>query len=131
MPTSEAEREALLARLFGAEAVPSPLSTELLRTRDVARAFQVSERTIAEWARRGRIPSVRTPGGHRLYPAERIREILRDSENAAERGPRRAGGAGKRGCSGVVKTEPRAAPELAPPPPARRATWGLVAAAAG
>ncbi len=87
MPTSEAEREALLARLFGPEGVPSTMSTELLRTRDVARAFQVSERTIAEWARRGRIPSVRTPGGHRLYPAERIREILRDSENAAERPP--------------------------------------------
>ena len=30
---------------------------ELLRTRDVAKAFQVSERTVAEWARRGRIPS--------------------------------------------------------------------------
>jgi excisionase family DNA binding protein len=84
MATTEAEREALLARLFGAEGVPATLSTELLRTRDVARAFQVSERTIAEWARRGRIPSVRTPGGHRLYPAERIREILRDAESATE-----------------------------------------------
>jgi excisionase family DNA binding protein len=83
MATSEADREALLARLFGPDGVPATLNTELLRTRDVARAFQVSERTIAEWARRGRIPSVRTPGGHRLYPAERIREILRDSENPA------------------------------------------------
>lgn len=80
MATSDAERAALLARLFGEEPVPETLNTELLRTRDVARAFQVSERTIAEWARRGRIPSVRTPGGHRLYPAERIREILRATE---------------------------------------------------
>ena len=80
MSTSDAERGALLARLFGDEHVPETLNTELLRTRDVARAFQVSERTIAEWARRGRIPSVRTPGGHRLYPAERIREILRAAE---------------------------------------------------
>jgi len=80
MATSEADRDAILMRLFGADEVPPTLNTELLRTRDVARAFQVSERTIAEWARRGRIPSVRTPGGHRLYPAERIREILRESE---------------------------------------------------
>jgi excisionase family DNA binding protein len=80
MGTSDAERAAILARLFGAEDVPDALNSELLRTRDVARAFQVSERTIAEWARRGRIPSVRTPGGHRLYPAEQIREILRQSE---------------------------------------------------
>lgn len=84
MATSDADRATLLARLFGDEEVPETLNTELLRTRDVARAFQVSERTIAEWARRGRIPSVRTPGGHRLYPAERTREILRASESGAE-----------------------------------------------
>ena len=83
MTTSDADRAALLTRLFGDEQVPETLNTELLRTRDVARAFQVSERTIAEWARRGRIPSVRTPGGHRLYPAERIREILRAAESGS------------------------------------------------
>ena len=29
-----------------------------------------------EWAKRGQIPSVRTPGGHRRYPAEGIRSLL-------------------------------------------------------
>jgi len=77
----EAEREALLAELFGEGGVPAMLSGRLLRTREVARLFQVSERTVAEWARRGRIPSVRTPGGHRLYPADRIRELLSASED--------------------------------------------------
>jgi excisionase family DNA binding protein len=81
MGTSDASREALLARLFGDEGIPSALNDELLRTRDVARAFQVSERTVAEWARRGRIPSVRTPGGHRLYPADKIRDLLRVAES--------------------------------------------------
>jgi predicted site-specific integrase-resolvase len=38
--------------------------------------FQVSERTVSEWGRRGRIPSVRTPSGHRRYPATAIRELL-------------------------------------------------------
>lgn len=56
----------------------------LLRTSDIALLFQVSERTVAEWARRGRIPSVRTPGGHRRYPSEQIVKLLRDAEMAGE-----------------------------------------------
>jgi len=82
MPAPEDQRAALLVKLFGEDGVPESLNTEMLRTRDVARAFRVSERTIAEWARRGRIPSVRTPGGHRLYPAGRIHQILEANEEA-------------------------------------------------
>ena len=80
--SQESQRRALLANLFGAE-VPSGLGGQLLRTADVAALFQVSERTVSEWARRGRIPSVRTPGGHRRYPAEEIRQLLADTEDAA------------------------------------------------
>ncbi len=69
------DREALLAHLFG-EDVPPELNDEFMRTGEVAAAFQVSERTIADWARRGRIPSVRTPGGQRLYPAHEIQKLL-------------------------------------------------------
>lgn len=74
-PSSETQRQQLLATLFGSD-VPAGLGGQLLRTTDVAALFQVSERTVSEWARRGRIPSVRTPGGHRRYPADRIRELL-------------------------------------------------------
>ncbi len=74
-PTPEALRRQLLATLFGPD-VPAGLDSQLLRTTDVAALFQVSERTVSEWARRGRIPSVRTPGGHRRYPAEQIRQLL-------------------------------------------------------
>lgn len=77
----EPKRDELLAELFGSSAVPAMLSGRLLRTREVAQLFQVSERTVAEWARRGRIPSVRTPGGHRLYPADQVRDLLLASEN--------------------------------------------------
>lgn len=70
------DRDHLLEELFGAEAVPASLSGRLLRTREVAQLFQVSERTVAEWARRGRLPAVRTLGGHRLYPADQVRELL-------------------------------------------------------
>lgn len=48
----------------------------LLRTREVAVLFQVSERAVTEWARRGRIASVRTPGGHRRYRADEVRRLL-------------------------------------------------------
>ncbi len=67
------DRAALLAELFGADGETAP---RFLRTSDVAALFQVSERTVAEWARRGRIPAVRTPGGHRRYPANEIRSLL-------------------------------------------------------
>ncbi len=76
-----ANRDELLEELFGSDGVPPMLAGRLLRTREVARLFQVSERTVAEWARRGRIPSVRTPGGHRLYPADQVRRLLVASEN--------------------------------------------------
>jgi excisionase family DNA binding protein len=36
----------------------------------------VSERAVTDWARRGRIPSVRTPGGHRRYPADEVWALL-------------------------------------------------------
>jgi excisionase family DNA binding protein len=75
------QRQRLLNDLYGQE-VPVTVGGQLLRTADVAALFQVSERTVSDWARRGRIPSVRTPGGHRRYPATEIQRLL----EAAERG---------------------------------------------
>jgi excisionase family DNA binding protein len=68
------ERSELLAVLAGAGS--DPARSLLLRTREVAVLFQVSERAVTEWARRGRIASVRTPGGHRRYPAAQVRTLL-------------------------------------------------------
>jgi excisionase family DNA binding protein len=75
-------REALLEELSGGGEVPGTLAGRLLRTREVALLFQVSERAVTDWARRGRIPSVRTPGGHRRYPAEDVWALLRRSGSA-------------------------------------------------
>lgn len=74
-------REALLEDLGGHEGVGS-LQGRLLRTREVALLFRVSERAVTDWARRGRIPSVRTPGGHRRYPADEVWQLLRRSGSA-------------------------------------------------
>ena len=70
------ERQRLIRELFGDGVVASGFEGRLLRTREVALLFQVSERAVTDWARRGRIPSVRTPGGHRRYPAEEVRALL-------------------------------------------------------
>ena len=74
--TTDDERDVLVTELFGEGNVPRSLEGRLLRTREVALLFQVSERAVTDWARKGRIPSVRTPGGHRRYPAEQVRTLL-------------------------------------------------------
>ena len=70
------ERQTLVQELFGGEGAAARFEGRLLRTREVALLFQVSERAVTDWARKGRIPSVRTPGGHRRYPAEQVRALL-------------------------------------------------------
>ncbi len=72
---SEIERQRLATELVtGAEG--GTLGGRLLRTREVALLFEVSERAVTDWATKGRIPSIRTPGGHRRYPAESVAQLL-------------------------------------------------------
>lgn len=42
-------------------------SMETLTPAEVATLFRVDGKTVARWARDGRISSFRTPGGHRRY----------------------------------------------------------------
>ena len=72
-----AERDTLVAELFSGD--ESDGDGRFLRTREVAILFQVSERAVTDWARKGRIRSVRTPGGHRRYPASHVRSLLAES----------------------------------------------------
>lgn len=76
---SETERQRLVQELVrGIDA--DSLSGRLLRTREVALLFEVSERAVTDWATRGRIPSIRTPGGHRRYPADAVARLLLDEQ---------------------------------------------------
>lgn len=70
------ERAELLDELWMSRSDNGMLGGRLLRTREVALLFQVSERAVTDWAGKGRLPSVRTPGGHRRYPATAVRELL-------------------------------------------------------
>jgi excisionase family DNA binding protein len=77
------ERVSLVQQLLAPGALAATFEGRLLRTREVALLFQVSERAVTDWARKGRIPSVRTPGGHRRYPADQVKLLL---ERASGRG---------------------------------------------
>jgi len=72
---SETERQRLADELTRG-ATTGSLGGRLLRTREVALLFEVSERAVTDWATRGRIPSIRTPGGHRRYPADAVAALL-------------------------------------------------------
>lgn len=78
---SETERQRLTQELeMGVRA--ESLGGRLLRTREVALLFEVSERAVTDWATKGRIPSIRTPGGHRRYPAESVAQLLASAGRA-------------------------------------------------
>jgi excisionase family DNA binding protein len=52
---------------------PSP---DLLTPGEVARLFRVDPKTVTRWAAQGRLPSIRTPGGHRRFRAADVHKLL-------------------------------------------------------
>jgi excisionase family DNA binding protein len=54
---------------------PTPDAEPFLYTSQVADILHVSSKTIARWAKDGRLPFQRTLGGHRRYPEPAIREL--------------------------------------------------------
>jgi excisionase family DNA binding protein len=62
---------------------------DLLTSAEVANLFGVDRRTVVLWAKRGRIPALRTPGGQHRFRADEIRGLLEEHEggsDAAENG---------------------------------------------
>jgi excisionase family DNA binding protein len=49
----------------------------MMKPGEVARLWDVDPKTVTRWAAEGRIPCVRTPGGHRRYPVAAILAMLR------------------------------------------------------
>lgn len=48
----------------------------LLTPGEVAEMFRVDPKTVTRWAAAGRVPSIRTPGGHRRFRESDIRPLL-------------------------------------------------------
>lgn len=46
-----------------------------IATSDVARMLHVSPKTVSRWAKEGRLPCIRTLGGHRRYPKSEIERL--------------------------------------------------------
>jgi excisionase family DNA binding protein len=46
-----------------------------LHTAEVADILHVSPKTVSRWAKEGKLPFMRTLGGHRRYPEAEIRAL--------------------------------------------------------
>jgi len=57
----------------------APEMEELLTPTEVAAMFRVDAKTVTRWAKSGKIPYIRTIGGHRRYRASVIRRLLEDT----------------------------------------------------
>ncbi|KWX03205.1 DNA-binding protein [Carbonactinospora thermoautotrophica] len=53
----------------------------LLTPSEVAQMFRVDPKTVARWAKAGKITAIRTLGGHRRFPASQFRDLLTGSGN--------------------------------------------------
>jgi excisionase family DNA binding protein len=58
-----------------------------LKTRDIARLLRVSEETVRQYAREGRIPFQTTPGGHRRFDGDAVLAALGQERGAVSIGP--------------------------------------------
>jgi excisionase family DNA binding protein len=47
-----------------------------LRAAEVADILHVSPKTVSRWAKEGKLPFMKTLGGHRRYPEAEIRELV-------------------------------------------------------
>ena len=51
-------------------------STKLMTPGEVAALFRVDPKTVVRWAAAGRLPSIRTPGGHRRFAEADVQALL-------------------------------------------------------
>jgi excisionase family DNA binding protein len=59
-----------------AKAATAPPS--YLLAAEVADILHVSPKTVSRWAKDGKLPFLKTLGGHRRYPASEIRQLAAD-----------------------------------------------------
>jgi excisionase family DNA binding protein len=57
---------------------PGTEAPSYLRAAEVADILSVSPKTVSRWAKEGKLPFMKTLGGHRRYPAAKIRELVEE-----------------------------------------------------
>ena len=55
----------------------------LLTPAEVAALFRVTPKTITRWAEAGKLPAIRTLGGHRRFPAGGVLNVYADMHAGA------------------------------------------------
>jgi excisionase family DNA binding protein len=77
MATGSAARKgcAVAAQRSGKAATTYP---SYLSTGEVANLLYVSPKTVSRWAKEGKLPFMKTLGGHRRYPEAEIRELAEE-----------------------------------------------------
>lgn len=55
---------------------PKPSEPKHLTASQAAALLQVSPKTVSRWAKEGKLPFMKTLGGHRRYPEAEIRELV-------------------------------------------------------
>ena len=55
-----------------------PAPPSYLHTAEVADILHVSAKTVSRWAKEGRLPFLKTLGGHRRYPEAEIRQLANE-----------------------------------------------------
>lgn len=55
---------------------PVPAHEPLLQPFEVATMLRVDPKTVSRWARAGKLPFIRTPGGHRRYRRSEVEAIM-------------------------------------------------------
>ncbi|MDP9806572.1 excisionase family DNA binding protein [Trueperella bonasi] len=53
---------------------------DLMTPAEVAALFRVDPKTVARWADSGKLPSVRTLGGHRRFPRKDVLATIQQSQ---------------------------------------------------
>lgn len=48
----------------------------MLTAAQVAKLWGVDSKTVTRWSNRGKLPFIRTPGGHRRFPESYIRALI-------------------------------------------------------
>jgi excisionase family DNA binding protein len=62
---------------------PATTYPSYLRTAEVADILYVSPKTVSRWAKEGKLPFLKTLGGHRRYPEAEIRELAAELREEA------------------------------------------------
>jgi excisionase family DNA binding protein len=80
LPSPATKGCAVAAQPSGKAATDYP---SYLRTAQVADLLYVSPKTVSRWAKEGKLPFLKTLGGHRRYPEAEIRELAEELREEA------------------------------------------------